>query len=185
MATLPVIVSATAASAGGQAFTGKEKGFWSADRYLKTSLVYADVVSVKKTGATTATVVLDIRATLTGTYDAAVSPVLEADVGYSFRSSAIRRPPAAKAHVLVVLQKAPDGRFYIPTDYMVFMHAVAGIVEVESFNDPKVAKTIARLREIRAAKPRDVPDYEDDKRAAERAYRERDEEAEKERNRAK
>ncbi len=174
-AIVPALVVGIAAAgvfAGIRTRTGKERGFWSIDSPVNYSVVYADVVSVKQTEAGPVALVLDVRATLTGMYDAAARPVLGTELRYGFKTSAIRRPPAAKAHVVVVLEHSRDGQYYVASDYMLFMPGAAGLVEVANFDDPKVATIISRLREVRSAKPQEGPDLDEIKRGMERARKE-------------
>ncbi len=132
--------------------TGVEEDIWTV-----LSVVYADISSVANAGPAKVDFTLQVRATLSGSYDAAAKPVLQAELRYGFLTSAIPQPPAAKTRVVVVLRRFPDGRYSVPSDFMTFMPNRAAIVTVAGFDDPKVAETISRLRELRSGKAEKAP----------------------------
>ena len=173
VAALVISVGTADVLASKRTRTGKEAGYWSPESRVRTSVVYADVTSAKNVAPSTVALMLDVRATLSGTYDAAARPVLEADLTYGFRTSVIRRPPPVNAHVVVVVEQYPNGRFYMPTDFMLYMPGAAGLVVVAGFDDPKVTTILSRLREVRSAKPQEHgPDLDELHRLMERARKE-------------
>jgi hypothetical protein len=179
VALIVALAEAGVLAASHSTYSGKERGFWGPeDGYAIHSVVYAEVVSVKAKGPSAVTLVLDIRATLAGPYEAAAGPTLEVSMRWTH---VVRRPPAAKAHVVVVLLGSVDRPYGIPDDSILFMPAGAALVEVQNLDDPKVGQIISRLRVVRAAKPQETPDNSEDyKRAAERVTKEKREEQERE-----
>jgi len=135
------------ALAGVEPLFGNELGLWE-----NHSVVYAEVVSVSIVKRGEARVTLAVKATLTGLFDAAEQPRLEADLTYGIFASAVREPPKPKSRVVVVLMRWPNGRYMIQNAYLQFMPDKAGILEVKTFENPKVEQILARLRELRMPK---------------------------------
>jgi hypothetical protein len=119
--------------------------------------VYAYVVSTTETGPAQLRVKLEIFATLAGAYDAAKEPVLETELYYGGKGSAIKNAPAGRSYVVAIVQRLRDvngralDRKVIPSAYMKFMPNEAAILEVNGFDDPKVRELISRLRRLRAS----------------------------------
>ena len=81
VAILVLRFSAVGSCAPWQRETGKEPGFWEPDAFGGTrSVVYAEVVSVKPVEPALSSVVLEVRATLSGVYDAAADPTITVTV---------------------------------------------------------------------------------------------------------
>ena len=120
--------------------------------WTEHAAVYAEVASVKELGSARASVTLRVRATLTGFYDAAERPVVEADLSYNPFASAIPKPPKPNDRVVAVLQRRSDGRVFIEAAQCLYMPDYAGLVVVNGFDDPKVADIIRRLQEVRGMK---------------------------------
>ena len=135
------------ALAGVEALFGNELGLWE-----NHSVVYAEVVSVSIVKRGDARVTLAVKATLTGLLDAAEQPRLEVDLTYGIFVSAVRELPKPKSRVVVVLMRWPNGRYMIENAFLQSMPDKAAILEVKSFEDPKVEQIVARLRELRAPK---------------------------------
>jgi len=130
---------------------GTEPKLWS-----EFSVVYAHVASVAKVGASRVAVTLCVDATLTGGFDAAAQSLLHTELSYAEMSS-VREAPKANSHVIAVLYLRPgDDRYTITSAIVRFMPGEASIVEVEGFDDPKVAAVISRLRALRAATQKDL-----------------------------
>jgi hypothetical protein len=122
------------------------------------SIVYAVVTSVTKTAPGHFRLTLDVKATLTGPYDAAANPVLKSDVTLGPFGTLIGDPPTADARVVVVVGRRPPlfgGEYFIPRFEVLDVHIGGAVVIVRGFDDPKVAEIITRLREVRAAKRQD------------------------------
>lgn len=140
-----------AASAGIRTIYGSEQGVWT-----DHSAVYADITSLTDLGLGNLGLTLRIRATLTGSFDAAECPVLKTDLHYGPKVSAIRVPPRANARVIVILRRPRNvagallERYIVPSDIIKFMPNEAAILEVKDFEDPNVQQIISRLRELRA-----------------------------------
>lgn len=123
------------------------------------AVVYGEVVSVSKVKPRQVHVTLNVKCTLTGPFDAAACPVLEAamDLGGPLdwaMGGVTREPPKPKARVVAILWSHPAPFFIpwgIPLRDLGYAPSGEGIVEVSGFEDPKVAQIIARLREVRAA----------------------------------
>jgi len=132
-----------------------------ADVWTENSAVYAEVTSVKDLGRGHLRVTLQVHATLTGSFDAAATPLLETDLYYGAKISAIRQPPVPKGRVVVIVRRlshAPDIPYFIPSDFVTFMPNQTAIAPVQGFDDPKMAQIITRLRELRSRKHGKAPD---------------------------
>jgi hypothetical protein len=144
------------ARADGPSYSGAEEGFWK-----NKAVVYAEVVSVANVEQNRGRLTLQVKATLSGSYDAAARPVMEADLFHSRLYNGIRRLPPANTRVVAVLERqetvAPgrvsDPRYWVLPYETRFMPGSAPLIEVAGFDDPKVTDILTRLREVRAGKP--------------------------------
>src|SRR3972149_6385500 len=89
---LVLALDARASGAALLTMTGAEAGVWA-----DNAVVYAEVSSVKDVGLARAQVTLRVLATLTGAYDAAANPMLETELYYGGKVSAIRERPSPAA----------------------------------------------------------------------------------------
>ena len=136
-------------------FTGREEWFWTL-----FSVVYAEI-NCRWNTVTGVVATLQVKATLSGAYDAAERPSLRTRISYGPLRSAIPLPPPPKAHAVIVLFRAPDEAFprppqnphSIPRDHFTFMPNSTALQVVQGFDDPAVSQIIANLREIRSKKP--------------------------------
>jgi len=148
---LLVGVYPSAAVAGISTMRGTEEAVWT-----DCSVVFAEVASVTEIDLGHVELSLHVRATLTGTYDAAANPVLDTELRYGGKISAILKPPIAKARVVVIVRRPRDrdghllNRYVIPSDIVTFMPNEAAMVEVKDFEDPRVRDVVTRLRQLRA-----------------------------------
>lgn len=142
-----VLCHATPARAAIVTYRGTEKDFWN-----DKSVVLAEVVTVVTLDKWwRVRMTLDVQATLSGQYDAATHPQVEA----TFETMVMlvkRWPLQPKDRVVVVLQRLPGGQYRIPTSMFTFMPQKQPIAVITSLHDEAVQETIARLREVRITK---------------------------------
>lgn len=152
---LLALCPASSLARGIDVFTGREEWFWTS-----FSVVYADI-DCRWNTVTGVVATLQVKATLSGAYDAAERPSLTTRISYGPLRSAIPLPPPPKAHAVIVLFRAPDEIFPRPPeqpysvtrDYFTFMPNSTALQVVEGFEDPAVSRIIANLRDIRSKKP--------------------------------
>jgi len=136
------------AGAGITTIHGNERGVWK-----NNSVVYAVVSSVEPGPGARAVLLLDVRATLTGSFDPVGAESLVVPLVYGMASS-VRGYPKANSRIVVVLRRLEDGRYIVPTSRVPFMPSQSAVTEVKSFEDPAVQQILTRLRELRATRPR-------------------------------
>ena len=143
--------------------TGREEAFWT-----DFSVVYGEIHCGLNPVTGKVAVNLHVRATLSGSYDAAAGPLLKTDLAFGLMTSAIRYPPPPKAHAVVVLFRSPDRAFTrppdqpysIPGDYFTFMPNWSALQVVDGFEDPIVSRIMTKLRDIRSKKSLSPPDLD-------------------------
>lgn len=147
---IPCLAILLWAPASGYAFVpmvqGSEEGIW-----RDASVVYGRVVAVSEFKRGYALVRLDIQCTLTGGFDAAERPEVEAQMHYG-PLLPIHQPPRVSSAVVVLIRRGEEGRYDIPPYSYLFMPDHSAVVEVAGYNDPKVQQIIGRLRELRQPK---------------------------------
>jgi hypothetical protein len=132
---------------GVKTIRGTERGLWE-----KAAVVYAEVASVEQ-GARwlQATVTLDVKATLSGSLDAADKHLLKVDAE-CYPHTGIRWPPKPKMRLIVLVRREQGEHYAVPRDAVLFMPNRGPMMQVEGFDDPKVDRLLAALRIVRKLK---------------------------------
>ncbi len=128
---------------------GTEVEFWD-----RCSVVYGSVSSVADVSeyGTRAKLTVDVRAVLTGTLDPMQDPYVTIAVRFGGLLDAVRELPPVKSHILVVLERRPNGEYRIWNNPIAFMPHGSPIVAVKGFDEKEVQEMIVRLRLLRKFK---------------------------------
>ena len=131
---------------------GTEPAYWS-----NRSVVYAEILRVDDVKLRQSRVTFRALATLTGRFDSARNALLQVDVYYGASVSAIKDPPRRGTRTLIVLHESKEGVVRVSSNFTAYMPNEAAIMEVDNFEDPRVARLISRLSELRAGEKNDKP----------------------------
>jgi hypothetical protein len=144
------------ADAGLGTITGREIKGWREGYY---NVVIARIYDVKKDGGIHPDLYLASikpQATLAGTFDSSLYPVLPVQFYVADTHSSIKKIPAEGALVIVVLKFLPPddqdehAAGFIFSDTCTFMPDQAAIVAIRGLDDPRVSETLNKLQEARA-----------------------------------
>ncbi len=147
---LLVLSVSAPARAGIETLNGTEVEFWD-----RCSVVYGNIASIRDVTdyGTSAKVTVDVRAVVTGTFDPMRDPEVAVRVHFMGQEDTIRELPPVKSHVLVVIEKRPNGEYRIGNCFFAFMpHYGSPIAAVKGFDEKEVQEMILRLRTLRKFK---------------------------------
>ncbi len=150
-ALLPVLFWPPLAAAATPRFKGTSDGDWQ-----ENSVVYAQLVSVVEIPRGYPDVLLDVQATLSGSYDAGQRPRVLVKVQRGVHGH-MRAVPPPKSRVVALLRQGFDGQYVIPADAVMFMPEKSAICEVKGLDDPVAQEIVSRLRVLRVLRaPEDL-----------------------------
>ena len=142
----------TVAAGGVGVLFGDEEGLWDEDR---VSVVLARVTDVSHDGDGDGDhlyldyVTLEPLGTLSGSFDAGTTSSVTARFWFGANSS-LDDKPQVDTTVLVVIRRADDW-WAVVSDFCQFMPGRSALVEVDGWDDPRVAETLKRIQAVRGA----------------------------------
>jgi hypothetical protein len=135
-----------------QNYDGGERKLWE-DRSVVLAEVVLRTQSDRPVGhcpdRPRATLILDVKATIAGSLDAALDCRVPVRLAYDYPGSPIKTCPDAKSKIVVVLRRMSDDRLAVSEDYFAFMPDKSPIAVINAFDDPKAQEIVSRLRQLR------------------------------------
>jgi hypothetical protein len=131
---------------------GRSPEYWKTHWVVIAQL--AEITVAERPGSHEVT--LDIKATITGEWDVALSPrrrQMRVRNNQGGLGTAILELPPVDSFAAVLIEKRPNGQLRIPTAGITFSPSKCAIVPLSGLDDPKLDKLIENIAKLRSEVP--------------------------------